>query len=510
MEFPAEWLVRAHRPSSLSTQVVPTDRWDREDLAHALDDLPSFGLAAQELAQFTPTGDAAVFDAFYALLKAGPELLPLGAIRPSHMINRVVIAQLLEVEAFERLRAWSVGDRFQSGQSAAALEPVLEMLFERLDLAQSLAQSLQFMLDGMWATDSLGAAGEDAVRTSFDRIMEIVGDNVGSMRALLYEANERLVTETAEATEAALSWGVQPGELRRLPAAERLAMAEKLNTPRMHDIAEMFGRLRTLAFSNELREDNDLPQQISDLELGADLSRVTPGEMMLLGDPVLENEFFARWSDRELLVYEMYGEETMGRGGIVFCADTSGSMRGPREIFCKATMLVLLHIAHVQGRRMHVLHFGASGEITHIPFVRPEDFSASRIIDAAEMNFGAGTSFVTPMNMASRLLRQEVRTTGRRDADVVFATDDECQIPKATLDAYLADMHDLEAQTWGLMVARAGRPRDFVDDIDGVNPNGALATMCEGRVLTVHDLQSGGDIRALLRRQMQPPRRATT
>jgi hypothetical protein len=70
---------------------------------------------------------------------------------------------------------------------------------------------------------------------------------------------------------------------------------------------------------------------------------------------------------------------------------------------------------------------------------------------------------------------------------VVFVTDDECYVDDAFMKEYLEEMENMKATTWGISVA-GGSVRE-----------GALNTMCAGKVATIKDITSGEDVRGMFR-----------
>lgn len=177
------------------------------------------------------------------------------------------------------------------------------------------------------------------------------------------------------------------------------------------------------------------------------------------------------------------------RGTVYFtgnCEDGSGSMSGERELWSKATMLCLLDLARRQKRTMHVVHFGGPGAYELISFENPGDFSFDRIVEAAEIFYGGGTDFETPMRVALEILQREFSTTGGVKADVVFMTDGECWVREEFMGEYLDEMHRMQATTWGID-ATGGRAAR----------GGPLEQMAEGKVASVRDFLSGEDIRTV-------------
>ncbi len=67
--------------------------------------------------------------------------------------------------------------------------------------------------------------------------------------------------------------------------------------------------------------------------------------MLALSDEILELDWMRRFSEQNLLQYDLRGTEPTQRGGILIAEDGSGSMAGEREIWAKAIGLALLKIA---------------------------------------------------------------------------------------------------------------------------------------------------------------------
>lgn len=323
------------------------------------------------------------------------------------------------------------------------------------------------------------AAGEN-----FDDAMNA---NKAQVRSHIQQMLTKAADEAQAANETALTWGMEPGELHRLPAEERMALAKRLNNPKFKRVAELFGPMRNMMLSEQQRKTVHTPEEVYDVTLGNNIGRLLPQEIMMLSNPATRLDFYRRFSEAKVLEYDMQGVEKLAKGAIIFCEDGSGSMSGEREMWAKAVMLCLLHLSRIQKREMHVIHFSSRGQTTHIPFVKPEDYSLNRILDAAELFYGGGTDFETPMRLSMDLLKAEHSATGRVSADVVFVTDDECYVTEDFMNEYLDTMKKVGSTTWGISVSGADRRE------------GALDTMTEGKVATIKDFYSGEDIRGMFR-----------
>ena len=90
-------------------------------------------------------------------------------------------------------------------------------------------------------------------------------------------------------------------------------------------------------------------------------------------------QFYAKLAEKALATYERDGwgefptqivperreiRPTADRGPILLCVDTSGSMRGPREIVAKALALECMRAAKAQERGCYVFAFSGPAEVT--------------------------------------------------------------------------------------------------------------------------------------------------
>src|SRR5690606_3157748 len=153
-------------------------------------------------------------------------------------------------------------------------------------------------------------------------------------RRALGEANEE-----AKAMEAmGHSWGLDQGQLQRLPAQRRIELAKRIHdqSEKFRRLAEVIGALRRAAMAEQKKKPNYAKEEIYDVELGNNIPNVLPSELVNMEDDVLIADFFRKFMERGLLQYRLRGEEKINKGSIIFCGDGSGSMGGDPEIWEKA------------------------------------------------------------------------------------------------------------------------------------------------------------------------------
>lgn len=526
-----DWMQRGVKRDALPRHAVRVDRWDKQDLEHVASTVDQFSAGRQKLGEFTPTGKPAMEDTLWALLKAKPDLADPQEVDPAHLVNRVVAEELHSMPDFERLRRFTVGDDVQAALSANDLEPDLETLFDRLEQevkqAEELAQTLAALaaanegaedaqrdldeLEERWANgegsqeevDEAKQKAEDAqgeaddLQSQAEAQVQALSDALDDVRTTIQATMHEAIRDSADdakgSQETAKAWGMSPGEFQRLPADERIALAKRLNNDRTRRIADLFGPMRNLMLSEQARKTTNVPEEIFDVEEGAQIERLLPSELSRLSHPIFKKDFYKRFATKKLLQFAMRGEERLARGGIIMCEDGSGSMHGERELWSKALMLSLLHLARQQKRTFHLIHFGSAGQIKHIPFVRSEDFSLERILDAAELFAGGGTDFHTPLQKSLEILEEEFDSIGGIKSDVVFVTDGESGIDPTFGQHYRDEMERMQAITWGIQVNERGAIGHRYNNYEG------LIDVCGGGVATIQDFLSGNDIRHIFR-----------
>jgi uncharacterized protein with von Willebrand factor type A (vWA) domain len=249
--------------------------------------------------------------------------------------------------------------------------------------------------------------------------------------------------------------GLEPGEMQKMPAKERMELAKRLNNERFRRIADLFGPMRNLMLSEQQRKTVHTKEELFDVEIGGDIGRLLPTEILNLRAGPTRFDFLRRLSENKVLQYAMQGMERLARGGIIMSEDGSGSMGGDREMWAKAVMLCLLHLARIQKRSFHLIHFGSPGQFKLISFEKPEDFTLDRVLDAAELFFGGGTDFETPMKVCLDLLHKEFAATGWCAAITCSSPTMSAGSATSSWRSISSEAEKMQFTTWG--ISRVGR-----------------------------------------------------
>lgn len=215
------------------------------------------------------------------------------------------------------------------------------------------------------------------------------------------------------------------------PNARRLAQRLKKDD-RLARIAMLAGKFKRIAAAKQKAKVRHGADELSDVELGSNISRLLPSELAQVAHPLMRRALMARLVEGRAMQYRLSGTDSMGRGPLICALDKSGSMEGPKDIWATAVALALLEVAHRQRRPFALLCF--DGEVKHEARVGigeplPED---SLFVQAS------GGTNITGVLARSLSIIQESGGAMKK-ADVVLITDGESEMQDAPIVRQLAE-----------------------------------------------------------------------
>lgn len=515
--FFADWMKRGIKPQNLPMNTMKHDKWDREDYVRLLKEMQELAASEDRITDVIETGGHLFEDTYFSLSKADPHLAGKGEVRPSHLINRAVMSEAMELAEWEELRQYSSGDEIGSALASIAMEPELETLWDRLQQEKKMAKQLRDQekeaddrektaeelmdeLNNMDPNDpeyqqkqkdfnqneDLLNQLREAMANGAEELQDALDKRGPSIRQSMRSVMNAGLDELADAEMAATSWGLERGTLQKLDPKERLELAKRLNNPRLKRICELIGPMSRMAFAEQMRKTTTARDEVYDIATGNDLGRVLPMELMSIRHPLRKYDFYRKYVEASLLQYELRGEERVAKGGIIVCEDGSGSMHGDREMWSKAVSLCLLHIARAQKRSFYGIHFGGPRELFIKDFRDPSNIDFEGVMEWAETFFGGGTDFMTPLTAALSCLQEEHKEFGAVHGDIVFITDGQCGVPPEWLENFKAEQARIGFRIFGVVIG-------------GSVDSDPLKTICDGRVFSITDLKSGEDMRDIFR-----------
>ena len=262
----------------------------------------------------------------------------------------------------------------------------------------------------------------------------------------------RSAAEKAEEVQSIIAaWSDSPGNLEKSKANEEL-LAQVRKSDALKDIAKYLGRFREI-FAQGKRNGYAYGRgEKYSLELGNDLSKALTSELAMLASPKTMPLFLQKYQRKQIKQYRRREPIYKGMGDIICCLDESSSTKGDPAAWGKAVALTLLEIASDGGRNFALVHFSGSGNFKTNLF-RPGTYTMADKMTAAETFLNGGTNFETPMRESLRLMRED----GFENADIVFVTDGECEMPEDFLTELQKEQSERRFTITGVLLDK-GRP----------------------------------------------------
>ncbi|KAF8063042.1 viaA [Scenedesmus sp. PABB004] len=254
------------------------------------------------------------------------------------------------------------------------------------------------------------------------------------------------------------------GDLSRMLPSEMALLAHgwpRKGVPRPGSAGDAGGGGGVATQQQEQQQQQQEQQQQQQEQQGAQLDEA---EYYLPGAHAARMLHRVRRAERMLLSYERCGwlDDTPSRltgrqeirpaaemGPIILCLDTSGSMRGAREVVAKALALECMRGAHRQQRPCYLYAFSGPDQVQELE-LSVDLGSLDKLLEFLSCSFMGGTDVDRPLQLSlERLQKAEWQ-----QADILMVTDGEVAPPsEALLEAIAAAHEDLGLEVHGLLVS---------------------------------------------------------
>lgn len=273
-------------------------------------------------------------------------------------------------------------------------------------------------------------------------------------------------------------FGIDPGELQKLPPGEKIRLAESLGrNPAVKRIAELVGRFRNMARGLEATSPSHGFHEVVDVGQGSEISRLLSHELIKYSR--MRTLFYKDMLEGGLSVYNLRGVEPKAMGPMVICLDVSGSMSvNRRDEWSKAAALALIQVALRQNRPVRVAHFAERVYSSYV-FKKPSDLTIHMIEELVGVaTNGAGTEFHPALGDAFDFIQSADSVF--KPADIVFITDGMAQLNDRQLKVI-----DEHKKKLGVRIHAVGIDMDqvtfegcaakFADDVSTVSDTGDVS-----------------------------------
>lgn len=467
-------------PEPTATDAVPHDRFDEASWQEVREDVPAIETMITDLSRKHDYVEDFAKDFFNLTVKGDPQVRDRDEMKPSHEPNNAMISEFQKMPEIQHLRSLTANDQYAAAMGFLSMKDKIAQAVERMQQAREQAEEKQAALDELREAQEAAQAALDQAaqdQAALDQLDEDADENarsqaqqqaqdaadaaeiavngaaaaqtaaqtasqaaqgaqeaaIQSMRADIRQAAAKAAEEAEEEAQLFSAFGVEDGELKRMSFKERAALAKRLKGNRLAKFAKLIGQFKQLQAAESRRRVKHVADEVVDLELGDDLTRLSTQEMINLATDEMEDDFWLRYVNRQLLVKRLEGTERLGQGPIIVVNDESGSMeaalavpgvQGTREAWSKAFALAMAEQARKQGRDFHYIGFSSSGQQWTISFDKGKG-TLNQVIEMTEHFWDGGTNFEKPLTMALDIVEQAYDATGHPKPDVVFVSDDD-------------------------------------------------------------------------------------
>lgn len=251
-----------------------------------------------------------------------------------------------------------------------------------------------------------------------------------------------------------------------------MALAQQLEVNQ--SIKELARKMGKAYISEEKKRQSRIPtaskNEIHGTHLSNDLQRLLPSELLNLEDEELETLFYARLLEQNLQTYELSGISFQNgetseinrkrTGPVVACVDTSGSMAGEPQLKAKGLLLAIANILKKEDRSLHVLLFGAGGEIREYSML--DNSCSADLLRFLQQGFGGGTDFETPLKRAFELIASQ---NAYLKADVLMISDGDCELSSEYAAFIYQEKERLDCSVYSVLCAGSRLIDNFSDEV---------------------------------------------
>ena len=317
------------------------------------------------------------------------------------------------------------GNQGQQGQNSIGDETTekLQQMIEQLQQSLSSQQA-----KSQQATQEAETVANDIA----SQVSNLMSKNKDALAAAIGEATKETLNDKQNIMfmQGGGYSNIGSGQESDADIAACLEIAKTLKrNPDIKKVIQIAGKMKKIAFSK--KKDKVLSMSRQKVENGNNIERLIPNELLLFNTPDTKQYFMKRFSESQCLQYAQKTKDKSGKGPVVCCIDTSGSMndRLNTEKKCewaKAVAYALFSIAVRDKRPFNLIEF-ESCVITNHQIKKGE---AEKIMGLLTPKHRGGTNFYEPLNTAMEIISKQHQF---KKADIIFITDGYAELSCAFL-----------------------------------------------------------------------------
>ena len=353
--------------------------------------------------QGTETFPALLQDLWATFYKAAPELKNEGAVNKKYQINRPFVERVLEDSLTEETRLTTMLDELSSGVATMETgQKLVDEVKNREDLRQAMQQA------------------EEGETEEANKMLQKAARDVRRAVRQSVQAGQK---KAEELQRTLAGWGLEPGDLKQVPIEDRMKLVDTItNRSNLREIADLVGRMRNLARASQKEKVKKERDEIHSITVGGELAHALPVELSMLRHPLLKLDFYRKFTEKQLLQYELEHKERLAKGPIVALVDISGSMIGTPLSWAIACALALADTASRQKRHFHVIFF--NDDVKKEVSFSPKEKDIKKLMEIATIGASGGTDYVPPITRGKDVIDKQQEY---RKADIVMITDGLCR-----------------------------------------------------------------------------------
>jgi uncharacterized protein with von Willebrand factor type A (vWA) domain len=459
------------KPKPRTRHVVQTNRWDKKVYGDArqtsvVDDL----ITDLDVGDTHRGGEREGFDPapelveglFHQFWKAAPKLTPKREIERDLYPVRKILEEMQENPKLKELQDMTAGDAVTSTIALDAMADTVREILTRVQEVPPPPEPGNPGGKGGGGGKGKGEPGDG--ESDFDTDIDPEEQAEADWEAQFDEALEGLdldrlankaledaFDEVEEIETARKGIGLEDGEWYSMNPESRMAMADKLRTAEMKELAEVIGRMKRFALGVKATRINDVPHEAYDVEAGNDLRRVLRAQFAFLGTKETKYEFYRRYFEKELLQFKMRGTEDVGKGPIVIAIDKSGSMQGAPFRWAMGVAEALRRFAAEEDRDYYAMFFGANNDRERFDFPQGKG-PFDKVLAFLGTQANGGTQFDGVLEEALQKASKSFDGEGKGKADIVFITDGMAHLDEKWIKDFNAERNRVGVRVYSVYI----------------------------------------------------------